>query len=168
MIAVQHIQNIPPSWDLPVRLHALLPHPPNPLNFLMNPARKIAIASGATRYKSWRPCVHGHLGERHTRNSQCCECSAIVKRATQITPQRKAQWRNSKRRGLPAPTRPEPPICECCERPPGRTSLHLDHCHLTHTFRGWLCNPCNRAIGMLGDTLEGVRRAEKYLSRPSI
>lgn len=67
-------------------------------------------------------------------------------------------------RGLPAPTRPEPEKCECCGGPQtnGR-SIALDHSHVTGKFRGWLCNPCNLAIGMLGDTIDGVRRAVRYL-----
>lgn len=31
-------------------------------------------------------------------------------------------------------------------------------------FRGWLCDRCNVGIGCLGDNLEGVQKAAKYLS----
>ena len=59
-----------------------------------------------------------------------------------------------KDKGYPAPSRPRPVICECCGKAPtGRQSLCLDHDHATHKFRGWLCSPCNRSIGMLGDNL---------------
>ena len=54
-------------------------------------------------------------------------------------------------------------VCECCgER---KKKLIIDHCHFTGEMRGWLCNPCNIAIGNLGDTLDGVQRAVKYLSK---
>ncbi len=75
-----------------------------------------------------------------------------------------ARWRI---RGLPEPTRPMPTNCECCEKPDLVLSatLHLDHDHANGKFRGWLCGPCNRAIGQLGDTVDGVRRALEYLER---
>ena len=71
-----------------------------------------------------------------------------------------------KETGLPLATRPEPQICESCGNPPrtGRV-LHLDHCHKTGAFRGWLCVKCNAGIGMLGDDLSGVLRAVAYLTR---
>jgi hypothetical protein len=34
-------------------------------------------------------------------------------------------------------------------------------------MRGWLCDPCNIAIGNLGDTLEGVLKAVEYLRKPA-
>lgn len=60
---------------------------------------------------------------------------------------------------------PIPPVCECCGRPPnGRSkTLHLDHCHLTEKFRGWLCVNCNTGIGLLNDqphlAVDYLRRA---------
>jgi hypothetical protein len=66
---------------------------------------------------------------------------------------------------LPPATRPEPVACECCGKTELRTALHLDHCHETETFRGWLCGPCNTAIGMLGDNARNVMRAVDYLRR---
>ena len=41
--------------------------------------------------------------------------------------------------------------------------LCVDHDHETGTFRGVLCHRCNAAIGLLGDTLETVKRAVVYL-----
>lgn len=88
------------------------------------------------------------------------------------------QWRLSnpeacrmqgyKSRGLPEPTRPMPELCECCGGPSnGQGSLHLDHCHKTGKFRGWLCHSCNVGIGHLGDTITTLRRATEYLIRTS-
>jgi hypothetical protein len=65
--------------------------------------------------------------------------------------------------GLPAPTRPEPTVCECCGGPPRKNSLALDHCHETGVFRGWLCADCNLAIGALGDNSIGLLHAISYL-----
>ena len=58
---------------------------------------------------------------------------------------------------------PMPDACECCGK--NTTALKLDHCHESLTFRGWLCQSCNWGIGNLGDNLEGVMRALKYLER---
>jgi hypothetical protein len=43
--------------------------------------------------------------------------------------------------------------------------MQLDHDHLTREFRGWLCGACNRGIGLLGDDVNGLRRALAYLER---
>lgn len=69
-------------------------------------------------------------------------------------------WRRKK---LAAPPPYEPP--ECCEAC-GRKLVkpNLDHCHLTGLFRGWLCNPCNAALGLAGDTPEGVSRLLDYIT----
>ena len=41
--------------------------------------------------------------------------------------------------------------------------LHLDHCHNTGRFRGWLCSNCNTALGLLKDSLELVAKLTGYL-----
>jgi hypothetical protein len=59
--------------------------------------------------------------------------------------------------------------CACCKAitPRGRgTYFVVDHDHETGQIRGLLCNPCNLGIGALGDTIEGVERAARYLRRP--
>jgi hypothetical protein len=70
-----------------------------------------------------------------------------------------------KKRGMPEPTRPMPAACECCSKE--FKQLCCDHNHETGIFRGWLCNDCNLAIGRLGDNLEGIQNAERYLTRAS-
>ena len=58
---------------------------------------------------------------------------------------------------------PKPNSCECCGIP--TKSFTLDHCHVTLQFRGWLCINCNMGIGKLGDTIDGVDNARRYLTR---
>lgn len=50
--------------------------------------------------------------------------------------------------------------CQACgnERP-----LNVDHAHDDGHIRGMLCGHCNRAIGLLGDSLPGVEGALRYL-----
>jgi hypothetical protein len=51
-------------------------------------------------------------------------------------------------------------ICACCQRRPAAVA---DHDHVTGVVRGFLCGPCNIALGLLGDTLDDVRKAMLYL-----
>lgn len=58
--------------------------------------------------------------------------------------------------------------CAVCRRElvegAGRTrATCVDHDHDTGAVRGLLCQTCNRALGLLGDNLEVVRRALDYL-----
>jgi Recombination endonuclease VII len=62
--------------------------------------------------------------------------------------------------------------CEICRRTPkeaypsGRfVRLSLDHDHLTGELRGFLCGPCNAALGQLGDNRARIRKALEYLLR---
>lgn len=53
-------------------------------------------------------------------------------------------------------------FCDCCGK---KKKLVVDHCHKTLRFRGYICHKCNVGIGGLGDTLEGLMMAIKYLNR---
>lgn len=49
-----------------------------------------------------------------------------------------------------------------------RTSLGrlcVDHNHTTGKVRGLLCQACNRALGLMGDSSGNVARAASYLAR---
>ena len=55
-----------------------------------------------------------------------------------------------------------PTNCQCC----GKSSkLVCDHDHHTQTFRGFLCDNCNRGIGLLGDNTHGLQQALTYLTK---
>lgn len=41
--------------------------------------------------------------------------------------------------------------------------LAVDHCHTSGKVRGLLCMRCNRAVGLLEDSTDNLRRALKYL-----
>jgi hypothetical protein len=52
--------------------------------------------------------------------------------------------------------------CELC----GTTEkIVFDHDHETKVHRGWLCDPCNRSMGVLGDNVEGMIRVLNYLNK---
>jgi hypothetical protein len=59
---------------------------------------------------------------------------------------------------------PEGTVCEKCQRPPNEgNGLVFDHDHIKKTFRGYLCDACNRSIGVLGDDVQGLLDAVNYV-----
>jgi len=85
-------------------------------------------------------------GDRDCRSTSCKSCQ---KKHNQIV--------NRIRKTAP----PMPKNCECCGKEQER--LVLDHCHTKEQFRGWLCSPCNLALGTLGDNIDRVQQALNYL-----
>jgi hypothetical protein len=62
--------------------------------------------------------------------------------------------------------RPRPQVCDVCN---GKTdtSCHdkivYDHCHLTGKFRGWICDRCNKTLGMVQDSPDLLLNLALYL-----
>jgi len=54
--------------------------------------------------------------------------------------------------------------CKICKR---EVRLHVDHDHKSGKVRGLLCGSCNRAIGLLQDSVDVVRNAVAYLEEYS-
>ena len=63
--------------------------------------------------------------------------------------------------------------CDLCGRPPRPATkinskpkkLVFDHGHVSLNHRGWLCDNCNRALGMLGDDEESMVQALLYIAK---
>ena len=57
--------------------------------------------------------------------------------------------------------------CACCGVslivPESPHQFCIDHDHETLRVRGLLCKSCNTGIGLLGDSLQGLQKAQKYL-----
>lgn len=53
------------------------------------------------------------------------------------------------------PDKCENPFCDS-------TKLHFEHDHVSLTHRGWLCENCNRALGLLGENPDRIRWIAKY------
>lgn len=52
--------------------------------------------------------------------------------------------------------------CEIC----GKTdNIVFDHHHSKEEFRGWLCNGCNRSIGMIGEDISTIVKVINYLNK---
>ena len=90
---------------------------------------------------------HGPMGRDH--RCKACQSSA-------------AKWNRLAEKNAP----PKPDRCDCC----GVQGKKLvpDHIRDTDICRGWLCNNCNKSIGALGDTLEGVMNAVNYLKNTHV
>lgn len=62
-------------------------------------------------------------------------------------------------------------VCAACgKEETGRNQygilpLAVDHDHNTGKIRGLLCMRCNRALGLLGDSLETLKKLAQYRSK---
>ena len=91
---------------------------------------------------------------------------AKIERGERTVEEQRAMNAARKRRqrcGALAPRVKQIGECHLCGR---LAPLLFDHDHCTGAFRGWLCAACNSGLGMLGDDVEGLRRAIDYLQRP--
>lgn len=84
-------------------------------------------------------------------------CITCRKSDTKVAQKLKKEW--LKNHNMPKLGEP----CQCCGD--STKKLVFDHCHKKEEFRGWLCGRCNRAIGMMGDNIEGLQRAINYLRK---
>jgi hypothetical protein len=89
-------------------------------------------------------------------------------RKVQFTPEervvrRKACVRKARYRHVQGiPSFDEPPVCEVCGS--GR-KICMDHDHATSEFRGWLCDDCNVALGLVKDRIEVLEAMILYLKK---
>jgi hypothetical protein len=54
-------------------------------------------------------------------------------------------------------------VCAICSNPPGMRGFCIDHDHKTGLVRGLLCNKCNSALGLFGDSIRILAAAIVYL-----
>lgn len=55
--------------------------------------------------------------------------------------------------------------CPICNRGFDESVKAIDHCHETGTIRGVICNKCNVAIGMFGESVDALKNSIDYLER---
>ena len=116
------------------------------------------LKSEVTGQKSTRQCSICNMSKpltdfpnhkrdhQHGKDTRCKDCLKKYNQGKAIA-----------RKGASA----KPEKCQCCNIKTDK--LHLDHCHETYAFRGWLCMNCNTGIGRLGDSIEGLTSALNYL-----
>ena len=112
-------------------------------------SRKVCVKCGKRKY---RKSFAKHKSRKNGFDSRCKRCVA-----------KESKIRYKLRKVAPD----KPLICPiCCRQPENFTvpyKWHLDHDPETKKFRGWLCEDCNRSMGVLGDTVEAMVRALNYL-----
>ena len=101
----------------------------------------------------------------HGRRNSCRKCAgAKTDNADKKMRDWKTDYQVKKRYGIDRETyikrMATSSVCQCCG---SLENLCYDHCHDTMEFRGVLCRSCNKAIGQLGDDMEGITRAYNYL-----
>ena len=122
---------------------------------------KVCYACEVSLPKSkFRVLVRRH-GNRHTLSSTCGACddlSEVIK---------KEFGRNNKI--------PEDYACPLCKKThlnyknSGRywtqSPFSVDHCQKTRVVRGWICNPCNSAMGLAQHNPDLLKKMANYLER---
>ena len=86
------------------------------------------------------------------RRPECTDCARKTANTKALA------IKDAKKRGLPTKAPPGTP-CGLCGKTDG---IVFDHSHRHGKFRGWLCNSCNRAMGVMGDEPEEVVKALMY------
>lgn len=72
-----------------------------------------------------------------------------------------AWYQRKKARELAMAGRPKPEACEIC----GSSEFPIvwDHCHVSGTFRGWICDRCNKVLGLVSDSPQILSQLQSYL-----
>lgn len=67
-----------------------------------------------------------------------------------------------RKKRIEAAGRPCPDLCEIC----GEFNIRIvfDHCHAGGHFRGWICDRCNRVLGLVKDSPLILSQLKEYLS----
>lgn len=87
------------------------------------------------------------------RRGECEDCNKKIAKG------KKSAKNLAKKLGLDKA--PEGTCCKLC----GSTQkIVFDHHHEKDIFRGWICDGCNRSIGMLGESLHSLIRVVNYLN----
>ena len=103
---------------------------------------------------------------KYGRRNLCWSCMVVRNEKNPRMKDWKTDHQTRKRYGIDAVTYKQrmqtSDKCEVCE---ATTELCYDHDHGTMMFRGVLCRACNRSIGQLGDSVEGLEKALNYLRK---
>ena len=59
--------------------------------------------------------------------------------------------------------RPRPDVCDLCGQ--SGEQIVFDHCHENSHFRGWLCDRCNKVLGLANDDPLLLMQMAAYLKR---
>lgn len=149
-----------------------------------------AFDAGKKRYFTGKECLNGHVAERMISNGVCVDCLAERRKLyvkQNIAHVRKLDKENHARMRKLNPEaeklrlsrfyakkeakrveeagRERPTICDICSEE-GKTVF--DHCHTKGHFRGWLCDRCNKVLGLMKDNPDNIRKLAIYLENDNV
>lgn len=140
-----------------------------PVQLIKKGDRKRGIVAGTPRKFATRKCY-----DRHRTRTQGDACGRGHPYSYYPSGRKRCRICNAARK-LAAETglkledileHPNHGHCDICKRVPSNKlwdCLQLDHDHQTGFIRGWLCGPCNKALGLFRDNVEVIREAYLYL-----
>ena len=103
---------------------------------------------------------------KYGRRNLCWSCMVVRNEKNPRMKDWKTDHQTRKRYGIDANTyKQRMSTSDKCEVCAATTELCYDHDHGTMMFRGVLCRACNRSIGQLGDSIEGLEKALNYLRK---
>jgi Recombination endonuclease VII len=115
--------------------------------------------------------------ENNTKKTYCNECNKQYERSRWSklpTEKKRAKWLKNKYdltfEEYESKFNQQDGRCECCSKSisitttgNGPDTACVDHCHTTGKVRGLLCNHCNRALGLLKEDVEVMKKLIIYL-----
>lgn len=131
-----------------------------------------AKEKGLKRYFTGVPCPSGHLSERYTKTRCCIACNYDKATKYRQRPEVKEKYRQNhylKTYNMSLDDVNKATNCGICGvslvlKGYGDSSVCVDHDHDTGKVRGFLCNNCNRGLGLFKDNPVNLEKAIKYLN----
>ncbi len=134
------------------------------------PENKGKRAAEARRWRAKHPekmaAIKRAYRERHPDRVKTQDAKTIARRKADPEGQRRRmeKWRAKREAELRILAgRPRPTICDLCRENNG--GIVFDHCHTSGLFRGWLCDRCNKVLGLMRDNPALLSRMARYLEK---
>lgn len=127
-------------------------------------------AAEARRWREKHPELAAEIKQRYLNKSRA---ERLPREAEAARQRRKAdpagqrvryeRWRTKRENTLAEIAgRPRSSECELCGE---KGKIVFDHCHASGAFRGWLCDRCNKVLGLVHDSPSLLARMIDYLTR---
>jgi len=128
-----------------------------------------ARSKGYKRYFTGLLCKNGHMEERFVSTRQCMQCARDKGKVYSKTDKARSS-RLARVYGVTLDDMSATTHCEICNiqllrKGIAGDAMCVDHDHFTGEVRGFLCNNCNRGLGMFKDNPDTISKAIAYLER---